>query len=328
MAGVLILLGATNVLDFKKMTEEQLIGFYVNMFQNTPFTIKGMVVDLANNPIDDGVLVFVTKERMKQSGAIKRSSEEILLKSHKFTFDMANSMAISLLFKKDGYYSVKKNIDKGSKQHINKLIEVNKEKKKNVNKPQVNILEIKIVLRKIHKLPDEELLIGDTTLSYEKSEEDGLIQKGWLYKKDEDGDILDSVNYKKTSEVDLYVERDKEDKTKLYLVSNRKDTGFILQPKGKDLTYLSMAPEDGYKQKIPFKVDLYNGDKNTFFAYWKLNGKLYGKMEVTASLTDRTLYKDYSKEEDFGSSYTDYSLNIEYFLNPSGARNVTTTYDD
>jgi hypothetical protein len=56
-----------------------------------------------------------------------------------------------------------------------------------------------------------------------------------------------------------------------------------------------------------------------------LDGKLYGKLMITAMLRDWSLDDDYSKNDGFFVSCV---LDMDYFLNPSGSRNVATTYDD
>jgi hypothetical protein len=223
-------------------------------------------------------------------------------------------------------------------------------------------MKMTIVMRKIPPLPKVELWYGDFTLSYEKDGDEPAVRKGWKLidkpkksdKKNEENEALDdpeeymepddaekaeddlrvsedgglpeSIKFEKTSDMDLYVERDEKDKRKLWLVSNREDTGFVLVPDAEDPTYLAIAPEKGYVRRMAFTAS--DDDAPPFYCYWKLHGKYYGKMEVEVDLCDRTLDENYSKEEDFGPSYLQYRVFIKTVVNPSGSRNVATKEDD
>ena len=277
--------------------------------QNKTLKYKVKITDAENNILND---VNVEIERSKvTSGTLfapkgkDETIKEVLHQNPAF-FDFTGYISAYLTFSKKGYYPLS--------------ISANR-----TNARNATVKEITIILRKIPPLPKSELEFGEISLSYEKDGSSPAERQGWIYKKDEDGYIQESVVCKNVSDVDLYVARDKKENAKLYLVSNSDRLGFVIQPKAKDLTYLAMAPKEGYKRKVPLKYNLYDHDKNTFFVYWKIDGKCYGKMRLDATLVDRSMDEDYRKED---GVYVNYFLDIKYFINPSGSRNVATTYED
>lgn len=291
---------------FSAIAEDKKESNPYDSIQKLKYLVEVNIVDEKGAPLTD-VKVEIIKSKVTGGTLFTPEGTDekknIVLTSSNKTFDFTGYVSGRLTFSKKGFFKIKKSIDKFS-----------------LEKSRKTFTRAKIILRKMSQLPEEELEIREMTLSYKKSEE-GIIKKGWSYKKDKLGYIPDSVIYKKPEEVLLYVARDKKDKKKLYLISNSKETGFILQSSAKNLTYLTIAPEEGYKQKIAMKVNLLNGNKNTFYCFFKLNNQ-YGKAQIYANLTDRSLNEDYSKEKD--GTYIIYDLSIEYFLNPSGKRNVTT----
>ena len=289
-------------------------------------SLKGVSADIIKTK--QNIAAFVLRV-----GDNKTLRTRIVVKDSYLHFDLTGFSSIRFTFNKKGYYPVEEKFNKSSiiEKAIDNVPESYKKSGqaikwlKNACSKNGYLVKKTVILRKIPPLPKCELEFGEICLLYKKEADAPAIRKGWRYKKDEYGEIKESVAFDEISDVDLYVSRDTKDKTKLYLVSNNDKIGFIVQPRAKDMTYLTMAPKEGYQQKVLLEYNLHDYNKNAFFAYWKINGKLYGKMKIEVTLIDRSLEEDYQKED---GSYVMYSLDITYFINPSGSRNVATTYED
>lgn len=247
---------------------------------NTPLKFSGTIVDEKGNPLKD---VTVKIEKVKSNYLTmtdKRvKSTEIVDKS--FSFKYSGWQDVIFTFSKTDFYQAEESIS--------------------IELPAKD--NVKVVLRKIGELP-KELLEGEMFFLWEKEDNGKIIRKGWSYRNDEDGDIKDEIIFNDPKEVEFYIEKNGDGKS-LYLISNNKSSGFISVPDAKNFTYLSTAPEKGYCTKVEIKE---KNDGSYQYLYFKLNDKLYGKLQVNTPIIVETRCQ----------------ISVDYFINPSGSTNVTT----
>ena len=275
------------------------------------------LVDKKNKQVT-GVEAIIEKGVFGPNGVFggdgKVIKEKKILSTNPSVINFSDCYGGDITLKKEGYYSVK--VEAGKGEIFDKAFAKARKAPYKATTPEELWMalserimsktykkSIKVILRKISKLPKVQLLAGDMFFWHRKKSNGTIINKGWSYKPDENGFIAENVAYTNPSEVDFYMERS-EDKTKLYFISNDKNSGFY--PMGndvKDLTYLDMAPEKGYKRKIEIKK-VY---RQCF--YFRIHGK-YGKMEICLP--------------NFKPKKKMYGFHVDFFINPSGSRNVTT----
>lgn len=277
------------VLSPKDAAEIKKIQKVIRELHKRPLKFSGVVTDEKGNLLRN---VKVEIEKLKIDWIVGKDNRTSSVENvnGKFLFKYTGYDSVKFTFAKDGYFQIKKSLSL-----MNNNIGSIKE-------------DVKIVLCKIGELP-KKLVKGKTDLSWKKKMGGKITRTGWIYgKKDQDGYVVENVAFTKTKMVDFYIEKGKKGNS-VFLNASSPDSGFICVSDAENFTYLKTAPPNGYRQKVEI---LQKRIVIPDYFFFKLNGKMYGKIEV------------------FPPTIVEggYNLSIYYYINPSGSRNLTTLEDE